>query len=312
VGLIPFIDAHVHFWDLKRLSYPWLTGPFEGSGPNGSVAAIASNYLPQNYRTDLVRWNVVGAVHIEAGADAGCAFDETGWLESLAKDAELPNGIVAYANLADAEIETVLAAQGRFSLVRGIRQIVNWHASSRYSYTDRDITLDPAWEVGFAGLAGHEMSFDLQCYPAQMKRIAAIAERHPDVPVIINHMGMPLLNEATGLEDWQDGMGVLAAMPQVAVKISGMGFISRGWKPDVWKSLISETIGRFGTERIMFASDAPTDKLFGSLDRYLDFYHSTVADFREADRRAMFGGNANRIYRLNLNDALDKAPGDSR
>ena len=49
-----------------------------------------------------------------------------------------------------------------------------------------------------------------------------------------------------------------------------------------------------------FASDTPTDKLFGPIDRYMEAYHAIVADFPEADRRALFGGNANRLYRLGL------------
>ncbi|HEX7855865.1 MAG TPA: amidohydrolase, partial [Sphingobium sp.] len=43
-----------------------------------------------------------------------------------------------------------------------------------------------------------------------------------------------------------------------------------------------------------------TDKLFGSIDRYMEAYHAIVADFAEEDRRALFGRNANRLYRLGL------------
>ena len=38
---LPFIDAHVHLWDLDRIAYPWLTPPFAVDGPNGSVEPIA-------------------------------------------------------------------------------------------------------------------------------------------------------------------------------------------------------------------------------------------------------------------------------
>ncbi len=45
----PFIDAHVHLWDLKRIRYAWLTPPFSPDGPNGSVEAIAHTYLLDDY-----------------------------------------------------------------------------------------------------------------------------------------------------------------------------------------------------------------------------------------------------------------------
>ncbi|WP_369011940.1 amidohydrolase family protein, partial [Escherichia marmotae] len=69
---------------------------------------------------------------------------------------------------------------------------MNWHPDRARTYTARDATLDPAWERGFAGLASHGLSFDLQCYLGQMPHIAEILARHSDVPVIINHLGMPV------------------------------------------------------------------------------------------------------------------------
>jgi len=66
--MVPFVDAHVHLWDLGRPRYPWLTPPFAVDGPNGSVEAIACTYLPAEYRAEMARWNVVGAVHVDAGA----------------------------------------------------------------------------------------------------------------------------------------------------------------------------------------------------------------------------------------------------
>ena len=65
---VPFVDAHVHLWDLSHVRYPWLTPPFDGDGPNGSAEAIARDYDVAAYRAELARWNLVGAVHIDAGA----------------------------------------------------------------------------------------------------------------------------------------------------------------------------------------------------------------------------------------------------
>ena len=48
---LPFIDAHVHLWDLARLRYGWLTPPF-GAGPDGDVSAIARDYSLADYRAE--------------------------------------------------------------------------------------------------------------------------------------------------------------------------------------------------------------------------------------------------------------------
>ena len=62
--MIPFVDAHIHLWDLNHIRYDWLSPPFSDEGPNGSVEAIAQDYGVAQYRADLARWNVVGAVHV--------------------------------------------------------------------------------------------------------------------------------------------------------------------------------------------------------------------------------------------------------
>lgn len=297
---IAFVDAHVHFWDLARLHYAWLTPPFADDGPNGSVEAIARDFLPDAYRAALSEWNLVGAVHVDAGADAAQAVDETAWLEGLATDGALPSGIVAFAALDAPDAAAVLAAQAAYPRVRGIRQIVNWHPDPRRSYTPRDVTRDAGWAEGFARLADHDLSFDLQCYPAQMPAVADLAARHPRVPVIVNHMGMPVLSDPDGLDAWRAGLRRLAALPHCSIKISGMGFALRDWTIDTVRPLILDVIALFGPTRCMFASDVPTDLLFGSVDRHFDAYHSIVADFTRDERRDLFGRNANRIYRLDL------------
>ncbi|MCP3735862.1 hypothetical protein M9979_13365 [Sphingomonas sp. RP10(2022)] len=48
------------------------------------------------------------------------------------------------------------------------------------------------------------------------------------------------------------------------------------------------------------ATGLSTDALFGTVARHLSAYHAIVADFTLAERRALFGGNADRFYRLDL------------
>jgi predicted TIM-barrel fold metal-dependent hydrolase len=297
---IPFVDAHVHLWDLDHLGYPWLTPPFADDGPNGSVAAIATTYLPADYRAEATSWNVAGIVHVDAGADAAHALAETEWLEGLAAADGLPTGIVAFAALNDPEVERLLAAHAGHGRVRGIRHIVNWHADPRRTYTPRDVTGDADWARGFGLLAKYGLSFDLQAYPGQFAGLAPLLARHPDVPVIVNHLGMPVASDPEGREHWRIGMAALAALPQVAVKISGFGFVQRPWSVADAQPWITETIDLFGPDRCLVASDFPTDRLFGTFDATLGAYAEIIANYSDDERRAMWGRNADRMYRLGL------------
>jgi predicted TIM-barrel fold metal-dependent hydrolase len=48
----------------------------------------------------------------------------------------------------------------------------------------------------------------------------------------------------------------------VAIKLSGLGFIRRDWDQPLVLPLLAQVVDLFGTQRAMFASDTPTDKLF--------------------------------------------------
>jgi predicted TIM-barrel fold metal-dependent hydrolase len=294
---IPFFDAHVHFWDLDQLSYPWLKPPFVAEGVAGSVEPIASTYRPEHYRAETKRWNVVGAVHVDAGAAPEDALPETRWLQSLADQTGLPQAIVAYVPLNAPDAGRLMAEHAVHPNVRGVRHIVNWHANPFYSYTPLNLLADPAWESGYAALARYGLSFDLQAYPAQIATAARIAQRHPDVPVILNHAGMPLIHEPDGEAQWRRNMLKLASVPHAAVKISGFGIVDHNWTIDSIRPYVLETIEMFGTDRCMFASDFPTDRLYADLDRVLGAYHAIVKAFSADEKRSLFSENAARIYR---------------
>jgi len=295
---LPFVDAHVHLWDLSHVRYPWLTPPFAEDGPNGSVEPIARDYGLDDYLADAGSWDVRGIIHVDAGADPADALKETDWLQATADARGMPNAIIAFAALNDPKVESLLAAHAERRSVRGIRHIVNWHPDPSRTYTPRDVTGDEAWAAGFALLGKYSLSFDLQAYPGQFPGLAPLIAKHPEVPVMINHAGM-MVGE-TGREEWRTGMRALAAIPHVSVKISGIGFAFRPWTIEQIRSYVLETIELFGTDRAMFASDFPTDKLFGGFDQHLDAYNAIVADFSDDERRALFAGNANRLYRLGL------------
>ncbi len=296
----PLVDAHVHLWDLAHIRYPWLTGPFDADTPNGSVEPIAVDYPLDAYLADAAAWDVRGIVHIDAGADPADAVRETEWLQAMADARGLPSGIVAFAALDAPDVEDQLAAHVEHRGVRGIRHIVNWHPDPARSYSAADVTTTDAWMRGFGLLEKYGLSFDLQAYPAQFAHLARFVARHPDTQVILNHTGMAIPGDENGWETWRRGMAAFAALPNVAVKLSGIGFAWRAWTLDQARGYVLEAIEMFGTDRAMFASNFPTDKLFGSFDRHFDAYAAITADFSADERAALFGGNANRIYRLGL------------
>jgi predicted TIM-barrel fold metal-dependent hydrolase len=291
----------MHLWDLEKIPYPWLTPPLP-VGITGDVSSIARTYLLDDYledaraARDILR--VEKIVHVEAGADPAAALAETRWLQSIANARGYPHAIVAHAELNSPRVESLLEQHASHPNVRGVRQILNWHPDPKKTYTPRDLLSDPAWESGFALLRKFNLSFDLQIYPAQMPAAARLANRHPDIPIVVNHTGMPVDRDATGLEAWRAGMQALAQQPHVAVKISGLAMLDWHWTLDSLRPFVLRTIETFGTERCLFASNFPVDRLFGSFERQYDAYRSIVAGFSDTERSRMLADNAERIYRI--------------
>ncbi|MES1196730.1 MAG: amidohydrolase family protein, partial [Steroidobacter sp.] len=256
-----FVDAHIHLWELQRISYPWLMPPFSDDGPNGSVEPIAHDYTLDDYFDDAREFNLVKAVHIDAGAHPSEAIRETRWLQELADKTGFPHAIVGFAALNDPDVAETLAQHVESRNVRGIRHIINWHPDPKRTYMPRNLLDDPAFARGYALLKKYNLSFDLQIYPNQMQGAYELIEQHPQTQVIINHMGMPVDADKS---QWMNGLKMLSALPHVAVKISGFGFIKRQWTLNDVKPLVEQVIECFDMNRVMFASDFPTDKLFNT------------------------------------------------
>lgn len=293
------VDPHVHLWDLSRDRYGWLQDDPLPNNPAGDMSSIAHrNYLLDDYRADTAGWRVDKIVHVECGLPRGRQLAETEWLEGLADREGEPHGIVAGADLTDPDLDALLEAHAAHPRVRGVRQIVCWHENPLKTYTARDLLSDPAWAMGLAKLARLGLSFDLQLYPGQMASAAILAARNPDVPMIVNHAGLPTDRDEAGMARWRKGLRLLAAQPQVSVKISGLGITDRAWTVDSLRPIVLECIEAFGAERAMFASDFPVERVHGTFDAFFTAFDAVTADFSDDERDRLFARNAEAIYRI--------------
>lgn len=298
-GDLRIVDPHVHLWDLSRARYGWLQDEPLPNNPAGDMSSIAHrNYLLDDYFADTAGWRVDKIVHIECGLPVGRQLAETDWLQAMADADRYPQGIVAGVDLLDPDLDALLAAYADRPNVRGVRQIVCWHVDPLRTYTARDLLRDPNWVEGLGRLAGRGLSFDLQLYPSQMATAAAIAARHPDLPMIVNHAGLPTDRDTAGMERWRQGLRLLAAQPQVSIKISGLGITDRGWSRESIRPTVLECIEVFGTGRAMFASDFPVERVHGSFDAFFRAFDAITADFSIDERRSLFAANAETIYRI--------------
>ncbi len=239
---------------------------------------------------------MLGAVHVEAFPTDPLA--ELRHLQEMAARFPVPLAVIAHADLSAPDVGTLLAEQAKLPAMRSIRQVLNRHPDPLYNYVARDFMDDPAWLRGYALMADHGYSFDFQLYPHQAAQAARIIAQHPEIPVILNHAGMWADRTTEGWRDWKRSLRQLAALPHVAVRISGLGMFDHHWTVESLRPLVLETLEAFGTERAMFASNFPVDKLFSSYAAIWAAFDSIVRHLPTQDRDRLFHAKARRLYRL--------------
>lgn len=296
---LPIVDAHHHIWDLTANRHPWLVDepliPFR----YGDYRPLRHNYLPDDYRRDSARHRIVASVYVEAETDPGDPLRETRWVSEVGTRAGLCQAIVAQAWLDRDDVEPVLAGQAAFPRVRGVRH--KPRSAPRPDAVEPGLPGsmgDPRWRAGYALLARHGLSFDLQAPWWHLREAAALADAFPETTIILNHTGLPADRSAEGLAGWRAAMAEFARCDNVAVKISGLGQPGRAWSVEVNREIVLDTIELFGVERCLFGSNFPVDGLVADFDTIFDGFKAIVRDFTPEERRRLFCENALRVYRI--------------
>jgi len=125
---------------------------------------------------------------------------------------------------------------------------------------------------------------------------ARLARAFPDASIVLIHTGLPADRSAAGIAGWKDAMRALAACPNAALKVSGLGIPGQPWTAASNREVVLTAIDIFGIERAMFASNFPVDGLCGSFDAIASGMREIMRGFSTAEQRAFFHDNAVRIY----------------
>ncbi len=296
---MPIVDAHQHFWDIGKNYYPWLCDAVPIPFRYGDYSALRRNYLPPDYAHDSAGFNVVKTVHMEAEWDRASPVAETRWLEAIHREFGLPSACIGHAEPDRCDIEEVLAGHAQSPLMRGIRHKPKAASYPREARRGAAGSMDdPNWRKGYALLEPFGFSYDLQTPYWHLDAAASLAADFPRTQIVINHTGLPADRSSEGLAGWRRALAAVAAQPNVAIKISGLGRAGLSWELEANGPIIRDTIAIFGIDRCMFASNYPVDSLAGTFDAIYGGFLKSVAHLAAADQRKLFHDNAVRIYRL--------------
>lgn len=291
------VDAHHHVW--RQVDLPWLSGPIV---PRifGPYEPLRRDYSIDEYLTDAEANGVTRSVYVQANWPAARALDEINWVQSVAIESGWPHGIVGYVDLLADDCASALDAAMKASpLLCGMRMQLHWHENELYRFAPRpDLCDDPKVRKNLTQLSERGLLFELQVFAPQMESAARLARSLPKLQFVLLHAGMLEDTSAKGLAEWRAGMDALAACPNVAVKLSGLGTFLRRIDAEYMALVAGETVRRFGAERCLFGSNFPIEKLWTDYGALLGAYKTAFAKLSDAERMQIFSETAQRIYQL--------------
>ena len=284
---LEFVETHVHLWDLghPKVTYDWL-------GPDADFPRFGPNYddLKRDYRADdfiaeTRAANVTRAVHVQAALGTADPVDETEWLQSESERTGFPHAAVVYVDLGLPSAQAELERHLRYPVTRGVRD-----------FDAADALGDPAYWKGYALLERYGLVPSMNVRLEHMEAVRDLARRFPNIPVVVDHCGLPESRTDEYFQAWRKAMSTAAEAENVHCKISGLGMEDWSWTVESIRPWALHCIDAFGPARCFFGTNWPVDSLYSTYDTLIAAYKTLVAGFSHDEQVGMFSGNAARLY----------------
>ena len=271
------IDTHLHLVDRNRLRYPWLA----------DVPRLDRDFPLQEYLAEAQGLGIGQALHMEVDVAAEDQEAETAWVSRLG-----PPVVAAIASCRpeSADFAASLDRIAASPFVRGLRRILHTAPD--------ELAQAPLVTENLRRLSAHGLSFDLCVLARQLPIAIQLVRACPDVQFILDHCGVPDV-AAQALDPWRDGITRLAALPNVACKISGIvAYAGADWTTADLRPFVDHCIEAFGWDRVVWGSDWPVCTLTADLTRWVRATHELTSGCTDHELARLLSLNARRIYRL--------------
>ncbi|KGD86354.1 MULTISPECIES: amidohydrolase family protein [Rhizobium/Agrobacterium group] len=270
------IDAHQHFWRIADRAGQW---------PPPELAAIHRDFTPEDMRPLLADAGVDGTVLVQTMENEA----DTAFMLDLADRTPFILGVVGWTDMKASDAPAKITRLARHPKLKGFRPMLQDISDDRWIDDPR---LDPA----VVAMIEQGLVFDALVLPRHLEPLLAFARRYPNLPIVIDHGAKPPIVEGR-IIGWHVHMKALAELPHVHCKLSGLLTEAGDQRPQAVRPYAETILDLFGSERVIWGSDWPVLRLAGEYGTWLDQCLDIVPAEHHA---AVFGGNANRFYRLGV------------
>ena len=270
------IDAHAHLWSLARGDYGWLTP---------ALGPIHRDFGPADLEANLARHALDRAILVQAAPTAA----ETDHLLGIARAHPFVAGVVGWVDLAAPDAADLVRERAREPLLLGLRPMVQ-------DIADDDWLAAPRLAPALDAMADAGLVFDALVLPRHLPRLLVVAERHPGLRIVVDHLAKPPV-KAGQLDPWRADMAALAARANVSCKLSGLVTEARvGWTVGDLAPFVTHVLAAFGPGRVLWGSDWPVAILGGGYDAWMAATERLLAELSSGEREAIMGGTARHVY----------------
>ena len=238
------IDTHVHFYDPTRpRGVPW---------PSPDDEVLYRRVLPEHYKALAVPQGITGAVIVEASEWA----EDNQWILDLAADDPFIVGFVGNLQPGSEDFGGNLERFAADPLFRGIRP----RGADLKSIGEGTFLAD------IENLAAKDLELDVLVGPEGVSDVAVLAERIPDLRIVINHVAIVRIDGKAPDAVWVEGMQRAAEYPLVYCKVSGLVETTARRPPPADVGYYAPTLDvlweAFGEDRLVYGSNWPVSERF--------------------------------------------------
>ncbi len=273
------VDAHTHFWRYTSGEYSWIDEP---------MAGLRRDFLPPDLWREMDEAGVDACIAVQARQ----RLEETRWLLDMARAHPFVAGVIGWIDLQAEDAADQLEAFADQPKLVGVRHIVQGEPDDRFM-------LRPSFCRGISLLEDRGLTYDVLIYPRHLRVAAELVERFTRQRFVLDHLAKPNIR-AGERREWEKGMRELAAFPLVSCKLSGLVTEAdwARWTPDDMRPYLDVAFDCFGADRLLAGSDWPVCTVAASYRRAIALIDGYMENRPVAERIAVMGGNAARLWRL--------------
>lgn len=158
--------------------------------------------------------------------------------------------------------------------------------------------LGEAAEHVWCKMAEGDLPVAVHAHSDQLKHVSALAEAHPELTLLLDHMGRPDVTAGVSDARFQAVLS-LAEHENVAVKTPNAPFFSQAGSPfgDL-APFIAAALHHFGARRLLWGSDWPGSVVTTDYRSTLQPTLAVLEERTESESRLVLGGNFERLFRL--------------